>query len=66
MSERNTDNVFRIVVTRATLARLRHAAAEMGMTDDDVWQLASTMVDEAALQAFRGAAFDPGREVKDE
>lgn len=64
MSERNTDNVFTIVVTRATLARLQKAAEEMS-DGREVWQLASDAVDEAALNAFRGRNDDPGKEVKE-
>lgn len=55
--------VMTIVVTKATLARLQLAAAEMGRDDEAIWQIASDVVDEAALQAFRNRDDDPGRKT---
>lgn len=53
--------VMTIVVTKATLKRLKAIATENGQTEDQIWQLASDAVDEAALQAFRNRDDDPGR-----
>lgn len=65
MSDEQNPCVMTIVVTKATLARLRHYGAEQGMTEDQVWQIASDAVDEAALQAFRNRDDDPGRKVQE-
>lgn len=64
MSDELNPCVMTIVVTKATLARLRRAAEEMGRDDEALWQIASDMVDEAALQAFRNMDDDPGKGIQ--